>query len=657
MLRTLIAILCLTWIIPATAAEPADTSATHLDEVEVVQRRKTVTRPKGIATDTQLISASELLRAACCNLGESFTTNPSVDVSYNDAATGARQIKLLGLSGAYVQTLTENTPSMRILALPYGLSYIPGPWIQSIAVSKGAASVKNGREAITGQVDVELKKPQLGNYVEGNAYFDSELKGELNAAAAHRFGRYLSSSLLLHGEHSFMAHDANNDGFADMPRIDQVSVMNRWAYLGRGVAVQGAVKYLGERRRSGTVAHHGHAPEIPFEVQLRTQRLEGWAKAAYIFDKENDGNIAFIFSGNSTGRRDIYGRKQYRADQSEFHAVGMFERKWNSTHAFSSGISLDCDNLSDHLLTEEADNSYDTDETVAGAYVQYTWTPTTMLTIMSGLRYDYSWLFRRSMLTPRLHLRWSPTTSISFHAAAGRGLRTAHVLAEYSYLLGSPRHLSFTNPAALEDAWNAGGGCDFTLYPFSRSLTISVEYYWTGFRRQLVANLYADGSEAIFEESRKPSRSHTAQIEATWSVFSDFSFTAAYRYTDARTDYGNGLIIRPFTPHHKALFTASYTPMMGLWLFDVTCTITGSGRFPASLSTEKTRYPAFAQLNAQASRVWRHFSIYAGVENITGYRQPDPILGTDNPHKLYDATMIYGPLHGAMFYAGVRVNF
>ena len=131
-------------------------------------------------TNTDIIGKGELIRAACCNLGESFTTNPSVDVSYSDAATGARQIKLLGLSGTYVQMLTENMPNLRGASIPYSLAYVPGPWMQSIQVSKGAASVKNGYESITGQINVEYLKPQGTDGIRANAYADTELKQEAN---------------------------------------------------------------------------------------------------------------------------------------------------------------------------------------------------------------------------------------------------------------------------------------------------------------------------------------------------------------------------------------------------------------------------------------------------------------------------------------------
>ena len=143
-----------------------------------------------------MISSAELSRAACCNLGESFVTNPSVDVTYSDAATGAKQIKLLGLSGTYVQMMTENIPNYRGSAAPYGLGYVPGPWMQSIQVSKGSSSVKNGYEAITGQINVEFKKPQLpeADWFSANLFASSTNRYEANADATVKLSKRWSTS-------------------------------------------------------------------------------------------------------------------------------------------------------------------------------------------------------------------------------------------------------------------------------------------------------------------------------------------------------------------------------------------------------------------------------------------------------------------------------
>ena len=105
MKRTLIILLVGMLATQTLSAQQDTTTQTH-DLKQVVVKATKGIKARYRVDNTDLIGQGQLIRAACCNLGESFTTNPSVDVSYSDAATGARQIKLLGLSGTYVQMLT-----------------------------------------------------------------------------------------------------------------------------------------------------------------------------------------------------------------------------------------------------------------------------------------------------------------------------------------------------------------------------------------------------------------------------------------------------------------------------------------------------------------------------------------------------------------------
>lgn len=223
-----------------------------LNQAQVVAKRKPVSKLTG-PENGFVLSRTELFKAACCNLGESFTTNPSVDVSYSDAATGAKQIKLLGLAGSYVQMLTENIPDFRGAASPYGLGYVPGPWMQSIQVSKGSASVKNGYESITGQINVEYKKPQATPSLEVNLYGDSKSRIEANFDGNVHFNKkpQLSTGILAHYEDNFAHHDENHDGFLDKPKVRQVNAMNRWAWVGDNYIFQAAVSGLSEKREGG----------------------------------------------------------------------------------------------------------------------------------------------------------------------------------------------------------------------------------------------------------------------------------------------------------------------------------------------------------------------------------------------------------------------
>lgn len=666
--RCLVAILVACTASHAYGMEEPDSLFGELKEI-------VVTTPKGMrkltgVTNSELITASELRRAACCNLGESFTTNPSVDVNYSDAATGARQIRLLGLSGSYVQMLTENIPNFRGAASPYGLGYIPGPWMQSIQVSKGASSVKNGYESITGQINVEMKKPQLDPSLSLNGYYDMMGKMEMNADGNLHLGGNWSAGLLTHFENGFSGHDGNDDGFIDIPRVRQMSVMPRVAYLGHNYVFQAAAKILGERRISGQDGHHAPAglTAMPlYEIRIDTRRWEAFAKNAYIFDRDNDGNVALILSGSGHDQDASYGIRICDVNQREAYASLMYERKWRGIHALSAGLSFNYDYYSfRYRLQADADMALSRSvsrEAVGGGYAQYTFNLDDRIVAMAGLRYDYSDVYG-SMITPRMHVRYNPSETVTLHASAGKGYRSPHPLAEYSYLLASSRKINIESDLRREAAWNFGVGAGWTLYPAGKRLQLSGEYYYTDFDNQLMLNLDRDPHAAYIYSDAGRSYSHALQLEATFEPLNELSVTAAWRFTDVKAGYtGRGLSQKPLTSRHKGFLTVGWSPDMGLWQVDVTCVLNGSGRMPApyekadgTLSWQE-RYKAFFLLNSQVTRNFRHWSVYIGGENLTGFRQRNPIIGASDPWGPdFDATMIYGPLHGAMIYVGFRYN-
>ena len=660
-------LLVLVFLIPGItyAQERQDTILDDVMLEEYIVKGDATKKLKFNAGNTELITSVELTRAACCNLGESFTTNPSVDVDYSDAATGAKQIKLLGLSGSYVQMLGENIPNFRGLAAPYGLGYVAGPWLQSIQVSKGASSVKNGFESITGQINIEMKKPQNDQQLNVNAYGDSDGKVEINATGNLHLGDKWSGGLLIHGENSFWSHDGNDDGFIDMPKIKQVSLMNRWAYLGLNYVFQVAAKGILEKRESGQIAHHSAHLSNPYIIDLDTKRIELFTKNAYIYDKENDGNIALIASGSLHDLTSSYGYKAYNAFQSEAYLSLMYERKWEQLHSLSAGLSFQYDNYHQHYRTvQDAESPLLRDyshEGVSGAYAQYTLNLDGKFIGMAGIRYDYSSLYK-SFITPRMHLRFNPNDDWSIHASIGTGRRSPHPLAEFSYLLASSRKIYFPDKLKMEQGFNTGLGASFTRYFDFRKWTLSAEYYYTYFSSQLAADLNVSPF-AVYINSDSRSRSHAFLVELSGDVIEDFTLTAAYRYTGVKVDYGNGFINKPFLSPHKGLLTASYAPLMGIWQFDATFVINGGGDMPTPYKLEdgntswNATFPTYCTLNLQITRNFRHWSVYIGGENLTNYRQKNPIINASDPWgKGFDATMIWGPLNGAMAYIGFRYN-
>lgn len=638
-----------------------------MEGVEISVRRVGLTKMKGVLNE-DMISTTELFRAACCNLGESFTTNPSVDVSYNDAATGAKQVKLLGLSGTYVQMLTENIPNYRGAASPYALGYIPGPWMQSIQVSKGASSVKNGYESITGQINVEFKKPQSANSLNVNLYGSSKSKFEANLDANINLKNKWSTGVLAHYEDNYKDHDENGDGFLDTPKIKQVNLQHRWAYMGDSYIFQASVKGMKEDRTSGQTMHL-HVPGATasgkplYQIGIETDRYEAFAKNAFVLNKEHNTNVALILSGSLHQQDATFGQKLYQVDQKNFYASLMYESDLTKQHALSAGISLNHDYYKQHF-TEQVSSPWQISrdrETVPGAYAQYTYNWEDKLILMAGIRADHSNIYG-NFVTPRAHIKWAPNDIISLRASAGKGYRSVHALAENNYLLASSRRL-IIDDLKQEEAWNYGASAALTIPIAERNLNINAEYYYTHFINQAVIDMDTDAHAVHFTNLEGKSYSHTFQIEASYPIFQDFTLTAAYRLTDVKTTYNRVLMERPLTNKYKGLVTASYQTPLGLWQFDVTLQLNGGGRMPAPYTAENgqpswdARYKGFEQLSAQVTRWFRYFSVYVGGENLTGFKQKNPIIGASDPWgSSFDSTMVWGPVHGAMFYAGIRFN-
>lgn len=665
-------ILLTSFILLAQAALAAETIVSTPDSIAeweldefTLEKKRTGNMKLSGPENAFKINQTELFRAACCNLGESFTTNPSVDVNYSDPGTGAKQIKLLGLSGSYVQLLAENMPDFRGAARPYALRYVPGPWMKSISVSKGSASVKNGFESMSGQIDVEYLKPDDPSGVAVNAYVDSDLKVEANVDANTKFNPTLATELLAHFEDRFMSHDGNDDGFTDMPKIRQVNLFNRWKYVGRSYIFHGGVGFLDEKSKAGQIVHDRHI-DNPYTIEMITDRVQAYMKHAFILDRVHNSNIALMANGSFHSLDASYGLKAYNVDEWNGYSQLIFETDFNERNNLSAGLSFNHDSFRQHRrAVNDASLSLtplDESETTVGGYAQYTWKPSDKLTAMAGVRGDHSSLYGW-FVTPRCNIRYTPVSNLNIRVSVGKGYRSVFGWAEYNYLLASGRQFVVEN-LNQEASWNYGVNADYTLWLGSQSVRFNADYYYTDFDRQVNVDYDSDPHTLTIANLKGKSYSHTFQVVATYESSFGLSVTAAYRLNDVKTTYDGILLEKPLTPKYKALLTASFSTEMDIWQFDATLAINGGGRMPAPYLLEDgsyswpERFKAFPQLNLQVTRWFRHFSIYLGGENLTGFRQKNPIINSEEPwSRAFDSTMIWGPVQGAMAYIGIRFNF
>lgn len=634
-----------------------------LNEVAVSARHSGTARLGG-AENGMKIGREELFRAACCNLGESFVTNPSVDVSYNDATTGARQIRLLGLAGTYVQMLTENLPNFRGAAAPYALGYVPGTWMKGIQVSKGASSVKNGYESITGQINIDYLQPEDEQGVEINLFGDTKNRVEANVEGNLHVNKRLNTELLMHYENSTKNHDDNGDGFYDKPKVEQLNVQNRWMYSDGTYIFHGGAAALKESRKGGQMEHSATHGE-PFGISLDTERYEAYMKHAFILNKMSGANIAFMAFGSMHRLDAKYGYKAYNVNEKNAYTSLMFETNFTKMHNISVGLSLNHDYLGQRSRLENDPKAAMTrgneKETTTGAYVQYTLDLSHKLTAMAGIRADHSSVYG-TFITPRFHLKYMPNDIFTVRLSAGKGYRTVHALAENNYLLASGRHI-LIDDLKQETAWNYGASTALNIPIGNKTLKLNVEYYYTHFLRQAVIDYDSDPSVIHIANLAGRSYSHTFQVDASYPLFKGMTLTAAYRLSDVKTSYGGKIMERPLTSKYKGLLTASYKTPLGLWQFDATLQLNGSGRLPTAhtqaggTSAWSGRFHSYEQLSAQVTRWFRHFSVYVGGENLTDFTQKTTIFGADNPWgEDFEPTLVWGPVHGRMFYAGIRVN-
>lgn len=638
-----------------------DSDVTDLQEVTVeIKRPQGAIRVKGAENGYQL-DQSELFKAACCNLGESFTNNASTDVNYSDAATGAKQVKLMGLAGTYVQLLGDNLPIFRGVASPFALDYVPGTFMKSLSVSKGASSVKFGYESVTGQINVEHLHPDDDEQVNFNLYGDSHSRIELNGDANSHFGDKLSTVVLAHYEDMFMDMDDNDDGFMDRPMHRNLNLQNRWKYKTEKDILQVGANMVYDKRKGGQTDDADLLNDNPrYKIGIEDQNYGVYLKNAFILDPKKGKNIAIMGSANWYDYESNYGPKGYNADQQNFYLQGMYEVTIQKKHALSVGANATYDKL-DGQVTNNGTFGDKEEESVVGAYAQYTYTLGSTLTGMAGIRADNSSEYG-TFFTPRFHLKYSPFSFVTLRASAGKGYRSPHLYAEYNNLLSSARSLNI-GKVKQEEAWNMGITSSWYIPIASKTMTVNAEYFYTTFDNQMVVDYDTDPKCINIYNLNGDSYSHTFQIDATYEIVRGLTMTAAYRLNDVQCTYGGQLRTKPLTNRYKGLLTLSYKTPLELWQFDANLQLNGGGRMPDSYTLTdgtqswKEHYDAYPQLNLQVTRDFRHFTVYVGGENLTNFKQKNPIFGAENPFgKDFEPTLVWGPVTGRMFYAGVRVK-
>jgi len=645
-------------------------SKDQLQEVQVTSRQHSLYISSLSPVRTQIMTDRELFKAACCNLSESFETNPSVDVSYNDAVTGSKQIQLLGLSGNYTQLTVENLPGPRGIATPLGLNSIAGPWVESIQLTKGTGSVANGYESIAGQINVELKKPENSEQLYANAYVNDFGRTDLNLNVSKKVGTKWSAGLLLHDDFLLNKQlDVNNDGFRDLPTGNLLSLVNRWKYDdGKGFLTQFGIKVLNDQRTGGETAYNPSTDKFTqdhYGLGINTARYEAFAKIGYVFPEKRYKSIGLQLSAISHEQDSYFGLTTYNATQKNLYGNLIYQSIINNTiHKFRTGISFLYDNYDEHFKSVV----YKRTEIVPGAFFEYTYTPTEKVSLVAGIRADHHNLFG-NFVTPRLNIRYEPVKGTTFRLSAGRGQRTANIFAENTSVFVSAREVQVLGAAAgkaygldPEIAWNKGISFDQELKLFQNAARFSLDYFRNDFTDQVVVDLENPRLVKFYNLHGK-SWSNSLQAELNLEPLRKLEVRIAWRYFDVKTTYNGNLLPRPLVSTNRAFISLDYS--IHGWKFDYTVNYNGRKRIPGT-GDNPVKYqlpaysPDFVVMNAQISKTLgkQHpMDLYIGAENLGNYYQKHPIIAADQPFSPYfDASMVWGPVTGRMLYAGWRLK-
>ena len=682
-------------------------SAVGIDEVVVEgQQRGNYAKTGGIMRQEQ-ISFAGLCKMACCSLAESFENSASVTVGYSDAISGARQIKMLGLAGTYTQILDENRPIMQGAGAAYGLSYTPGMWLNSIQVSKGVASVTAGHEAITGQINLEHRKPTDDERLFLNLYFDSELRPEINISSAIPLtkDKSLSTVIMAHGSMHPMSHDNNGDLFVDMPKSDQINIANKWLWQNAGgVQLRWGWKVVNENRLGGAEGYKADMYEQMISDPLNTlygskihnRNINAYVKLGIPVGYErtftgdpNDAvqnNVAMILDYDNYLTDSYFGINTVDVIENAFRFNATYAHYFTQRSSLNVGASaylrmMNNNYLQQHVVDAKPAKAWDfmgkSLLAEPGLFAEYTYNIEEKFSLVVGLRGDYSTIAGdyyytpenrgEVLITPRSHIRWSITPRTTLRTSAGMGYRRQNLVTDNIWMMTTSRDIRFDGlNNDMEAAATFGGSIAQTFHlAGDDQATISFDYFRTQFFNTMVFDQETADNSILIYNSHGRSFTDNYQIDFNWTPFRGFDLFATFRYTNAKMTLERGddsyLVERPLTSRFKGLINIQYA--VGRWVFDATAQLNGPMRLPeldgdlAKAQSDPELSPIYPMFFAQVSYKISNLTIYAGCENIGNYKQPHPIVGADAPYAPgFNSSMVWGPLTGVKGYVGIRLN-
>lgn len=635
----------------------------NLDEVIVSQRKKS-SQLSFLSTQNILnVGSEELLKAACCNLSESFETNPSIDVNFDNAITGVKQVQMMGLPSPYLLFTEENIPFVRGASQVYGLSFTPGTWVESLQITKGAGSVINGYESMTGQINAELKKPFTSERLFLNLFRSFEGRNEINFHTKKQFSEKLTTSLFAHYNEIVERNDANDDGFMDMPQSEQINILSRIQYVDseNGWISFFNLRFLQDDKLLGQVDYDPKTHKNTSAVwgsELSTKRYESTLKIGYVFPQLPYQSFGAQFAYSDHDQDSYFGLRTYDIQHKSTYVNLLFNSILSNTkHKYKVGLQFASDDYRENVEGNQLNHR---DQSV-GTFFEYSYDNLEKLSMVLGLRFDAHNNIG-NFITPRAHIRYAFSDTSTLRFSMGSGRRVAAIFAENQKLFASGRAIQTPNLQSdhfgllPERAWNYGlsylKGFQIGTIPFN----FNIDLFRTEFVNQVVVDWETLG-EVSFDNLYGKSFANSIQLGLDARLFRLIDTRFAYKYYDVQTDYQAGRLQKPLQPKNRYFFNAGY--VSDKWRMDATYQYTGKQRIPPTLLNPNGFQSApFGLINTQFTYLPKpNLELYIGAENLKNYQQDNPIQSSDQPFSsFFDSSLVYAPVYGRMLYLGLRFN-
>ena len=616
----------------------------------------------------EVLGTRELERAACCSLAGCFNTNASVDAATTNVVTDAKELRVLGLSGVYNQILIDGMPLVQGLSYTFGSSSIPGTMIEEIFVSKGANSVIQGYESISGQINIMPKSPAKAEKLFLNALVNSFGQSQYNANYMHKKSNW-SNFTNVHATLPAGTIDGDKDGFQDVAQINRISLFNKWIYDNpdnQKIKSQIGIRFWNENRIGGQTNYdkkiHKGSGEV-YGQQIYLSQVDLYTKLNYKLGALT--SLIWVNSGFYHNQESIYGQKNYLANQKNVYSNLVLDHNFGENqHNWKTGISIRNNSLTEDIsfvanpLNLSYAGNYVNDYTVPGIFTEGVFYIDNF-TIMGGIRADkhgnFGW-----KITPRMLIRAEVSENTDIRFSAGKGFRRVHLFSEQVMLLASNRDVIIENEFAPEEAINLGLNLIQRFKVGDISTSFVVDGYLTFFQNQVFPDFDREVGKIFVNNFTQDSYSRNIQVENKWEFSPQIDFKWAYNYQWTAREIEGKMESLPLIPKHKILSQASLSTKDNLWQGDLTFRWIGSKRLPNTEDypiqyKQESESPSYSQIDFQLTKRWTRFELYAGIENITNFRQNFPILGSDEPFgPFFDSSFNWGPTKGREFYIGFR---